>query len=94
MADPEIHVDPNQLDALADVLEIFAHDVEIELSTLTDGLAQLGATWQDQEYVRFRDAIRPMQRILDSFRDEIRRNKPKLHADAEAIRAYLRLGPP
>ncbi|MDB5073666.1 MAG: hypothetical protein JWM87_4777 [Candidatus Eremiobacteraeota bacterium] len=93
MAEPQIHVDPDRLVTLADLLETFAREVELELGGLESGLASLGATWQDDEYRTFKDAVRPVHRILETFRGEIRKNRPKLEADAEAIRAYLRLNP-
>jgi hypothetical protein len=94
MTQPEIHVDPDRLSAMADLLEIFSRDIDIELTTLTNGLASLGATWQDEEFKKFKKALQPVQAVLGEFREEIRKNKPKLEADAEAIRAYLKHNAP
>lgn len=90
MAQPEIHVDPDRLCAIADLLETFSRDIDNQLTELTRGLASLSATWQDEEYGKFKNALQPMRRKLDEFREEIRKSRPKLEADAAAIRDYLR----
>lgn len=89
----EIHVDPDRLLELARMLDTFSREAADELGTLETALGRLGGTWQDDEYARFRAAMKPVTRMLASFRDEIRKAKPKLEADAEAIREYQRLHP-
>lgn len=90
MTQPEIYVDPDRLCDMADLLETFSRDIDNQLTALASGLASLGAGWQDEEYLKFKNALQPLRRTLNEFCEEIRKSKPKLEADAEAIRAYLK----
>ena len=94
MAASDIHVDPDRLRAIAEELSMFSNDIKAELNLLSNQLAKLGRTWQDEEYKKFKNAIQPLHKILERFHEEIVRSKPSMLADAEAIRAYQRLQGP
>lgn len=94
MAASDIHVNPDRLRAIAEELSMFSNDIGAELNLLSNGLAKLGRTWQDDEYKKFKNAIQPLHRILEKFHEEITRSKPDMLADAEAIRAYQGLQAP
>jgi uncharacterized protein YukE len=94
MATSDIHVDPDRLRAIAEELSMFSNDIRTELTLLSNELAKLGRTWQDDEYKKFKSAIQPLHRILEKFQEEITRSKPDMLADAEAIRAYQKLQTP
>jgi uncharacterized protein YukE len=94
MATSDVHVNADRLRAIAEELSLFSNDIRAELNLLTNELAKLGRTWQDDEYKKFKNAIRPLHRILEKFHEEIARSKPDMLADAEAIRAYQRLQTP
>ena len=90
----DIHVDPDRLRAIAEELSMFSNDIRTELTLLSGELAKLGRSWQDEEYKKFKNAIQPLNRILERFHEEITRSKPSMLADAEAIRAYQKLQAP
>jgi uncharacterized protein YukE len=94
MATSEIHVNPDRLRAIAEELSMFSNDIKAELILLSNELAKLGRSWQDDEYKKFKNAIQPLHRILEQFHEEIVRSKPDMLADAEAIRAYQKLQAP
>jgi hypothetical protein len=93
MTDAALHVDPDRLRLLAEELSMFSNDIKVELQVLDLGVSKLGATWKDEGYEEFRNAIQPIRRVLDTFHQEIVRTKPRLLEDAEAIRQYQRLHP-
>lgn len=94
MESSDIHVNPDRLRAIAEELSMFSNDIRTELTLLSNELAKLGRTWQDEEYTKFKNAIQPLHRILEQFHQEITRSKPDMLADAEAIRAYQKLKAP
>ena len=94
MASPDIHVDPDRLRAIAEELSMFSNDIKTQLTLLSNELAKLGRSWQDDEYKKFKNAIQPLHRILEQFQEEITRSKPDMLADAEIIRAYQKLQAP
>jgi len=87
-SESEVHVDPDRLREIAEELGMFSADIRTQLAVVNSELARLGRTWQDEEYGKFKNAMQPLQRILEEFHEEITRTKPAMLADAEAIRAY------
>jgi uncharacterized protein YukE len=94
MATSDIYVNPDRLREIAEELSMFSNDIKTELNLLSLELAKLGRTWQDDEFKKFKNAIQPLNRILEQFHEEIVRSKPQMLADAEAIRAYQKLEAP
>jgi uncharacterized protein YukE len=89
MAESEIYANPERLLSLADELRIFTNDLRIELQTMSDALHHLGATWQDEEYNKFKQAFSKLKEQLTSLSEEISKREPELKQDAQALRDFL-----
>ena len=89
MAQPEIYSNPQRLLALADNLRIFNNDLRAELEKMNDGLHNLGATWQDEEYKKFKRTFDKLKEELTKLDQEISKHEPELKEDAQLLRDYL-----
>ena len=89
MAQPEIYANPQRLLSLADDLRIFTNSLRAELEKMNSGLRNLGATWQDEEYKKFKRTFDRLQEQLKTLDAEISKRHPELKQDAELLRDYL-----
>ena len=89
MAQPEIYANPQCLLSLADNLRIFNNDLRSELEKMNDGLHKLGATWQDEEYKKFKRTFDRLKNDLAKLDQEISKHEPELKQDAQLLRDYL-----
>jgi uncharacterized protein YukE len=85
----KVHVDPDRLDEFASTLVRFARDISSMDRSLEANLRQLGTIWKDQEYERFVNNFRQVEKLLQEFLKEIEEVHPKLREDARYIREYF-----
>lgn len=89
MAEPEIYANPQRLLSLADELRMFTNGLRAELERMNTGLRNLGATWQDEEYKKFKRIFDSLKEELAKLDQEISRRQPELKEDAQLLRDYL-----
>jgi uncharacterized protein YukE len=89
MAEPEIYSNPQRLLSLADELRIFNNDLRIEIEKMNEGLHHLGATWQDEEFKKFKQTLDNLKEEFAKLDQDISKHEPELKADAQALRDYL-----
>lgn len=90
MTESEIHSNPERLLSLAEELRGFANSLKAELGALQSGLQKLGATWQDEEYGKFKQAFERIRAELETLVGEINNREPELQEDAQALLMYLK----
>jgi len=88
MSQSQIHVEPERLRAFADELTSFVDVVEEQLSALKRNVSNLGETWRDHEFEKFKDEFEAAQHVLSQFAEEARQTVPSLRRDAERIEEY------
>ena len=93
MAEPEIYSNPVRLMALADNIRILNNDLRTELEKLNDGLNHLGATWQDEEFKKFKRVFDRLKEDLAKLNQEISNREPELKEDAQILRDFLNKQP-
>lgn len=93
MAENAIYANPQRLLGLAEELRLFNNDLRIELSVMKDGLLHLGATWQDEEYKKFKRLFDRLTEELAKLDMEISKRAPELTLDAQLLRDYLNKTP-
>jgi len=86
----EIYVDPDRLDEFASTLVRFARYVSSIDRSLEANLRQLGTIWKDQEYERFVNSFRQVEKLIEGFLKEFEEMHPKLREDVSYIREYFR----
>ena len=89
MAESEIYANPQRLVALADELRMFTNSLRAELEKMNSGLHNLGATWQDKEYEKFKRTFDRLKDDLAKLDQEISKREPELKQDAQLLRDYL-----
>lgn len=89
MSEPEIYSNPQRLMSLADELRTFNNELRRELEKMSDGLRNLGATWQDDEYKKFKRTFDRLKEELSKLDQEIAKREPELKEDAQLLRDYL-----
>lgn len=89
MPEPEIYSNPQRLLSLADELRIFNNDLRIELEKMNDGLQHLGASWQDEEFRKFKRTFDKLKEEFAKLDQDISKHEPELKADAQLLRDYL-----
>lgn len=81
----QVHVDPDKLREFANELGHFATIVAEHDGQLRNSLLQLGETFRDEEYDRFRDHFESSRLLLNRLVEEAKKNVLKLNADADLI---------
>lgn len=94
MAESDIYSDPNRLLSLAEDLRVFVSRLIAEMAKMSDGLRQLGGTWQDDEYRKFLTVQQRLEQDLRTLGEEITKREPELNEDAQLLRAYLHKSAP
>ena len=89
MAESEIYSNPHRLVSLADELRMFTNSLRAELEKMNSGLHNLGATWQDKEYEKFKRTFDRLKDDLAKLDQEISKREPELKQDAQLLRDYL-----
>lgn len=89
MAESEIYANPQRLVSLADELRMFTNSLRAELEKMNSGLHNLGATWQDKEYEKFKRNFDRLKDELAKLDQEIIKREPELKQDAQLLREYL-----
>ena len=75
--------------SLADNIRILNNDLRTELEKMNDGLHHLGATWQDEEFKKFRRVFDQLKEDLEKLNHEISNREPQLREDAQILRDFL-----
>ena len=89
MAESEIYANPQRLVSLADELRMFTNSLRAELEKMNSGLHNLGATWQDKEYEKFKRNFDRLKDELAKLDQEIIKREPELKQDTQLLREYL-----
>jgi uncharacterized protein YukE len=82
-------VDPGELRRFALGLKKFTGELEDQMSSLGSQLAALGATWRDQEHVKFVEEFEQHVRVIARFVELTNQHIPFLLRKAERIEEYL-----
>ena len=89
MAEAEIYANPQRILSLADDLSRFTGNLRNELEKMSSGLQNLGATWQDEEYRKFKRTFDRLKEDIGKLSQEISKREPELKEDAQLLRDYL-----
>ena len=84
---PQAYVDPERLRAFSSELTVLASRISDLDNELQRSLVQLGETFRDEEYERFRRRFAASRQQLQRFVDDVRAMAPRLVQDADDIRA-------
>lgn len=87
----QAHVDPERLRRLSADLATFAGKIEQLDADVKGALAQLGRTFRDTEYERFRNHVVGSSEKLRAFVETIRGLTPRLDRDVETLVAAQRV---
>jgi uncharacterized protein YukE len=87
---PQAIVDPEELREFARSLKKFNTDLRERSRSLANQLTTLGATWRDQEHVKFTQQFQEGMKLIARFLENNDRHVPYLLRKAEAIDEYLR----
>jgi len=93
MSNSQVHVDPERLKSFAAELDQFANRVTDYDEGLQSALHRLGETFRDQEYEEFKTHFGASSQLLRRFVEEVKKNVPKLVADAEIIAMSQKVKP-
>jgi len=83
-------VDPEELRQFAQSLKKFNAGLRDRAAALANQLAQLNATWRDQEHRKFAEQFDANMKVLLRFADSSDEYVPYLLRKAEHIEDYLR----
>lgn len=89
----QANADPEKLRVLSTELSTLASKIEQMESDLRGALAQLGRTFRDDEYDRFKELFLSSSQRLNGFIEAIRRLTPSLDRDVELLIAAQRIKP-
>jgi peptidoglycan hydrolase CwlO-like protein len=94
MTEAEIYANPQRIQALADELHLFVSSLRAELEKMSGGIHDLGSTWRDTEYEKFKRSCAKLQEEIGTIDQEITRREPELEEDARSLLAFLNQSPP
>ncbi|MCA9090236.1 MAG: WXG100 family type VII secretion target [Planctomycetaceae bacterium] len=86
---PQAIANPEDLRAFALKLKQFNHTLSEQASMLVSQLDTLGATWRDQENLKFSEEFKEHLRLLAHFVEANNRHIPYLQRKAERLEEYL-----
>lgn len=89
----QANVDPEKLKVLSAELSTLASKIEQMDGDLRGALAQLGRTFRDDEYDRFKDLFLSSSQRLNGFVESIRQLTPGLGHDIELLIAAQGIKP-
>ena len=82
-------MDPEEVRRFAKELKRFNDDVQTRASALHARFTALGATWQDQEQVKFAEEFIATMKVLKKFVEVSEQQTPFLLRKAQRIEDYL-----
>jgi WXG100 family type VII secretion target len=86
---PQAVVDPDELRQFAQKLRKFNAELRDRLTSLSNDMAALSATWRDQEHKRFADQFDEHMKLMARFLELTDRHVPYLARKADQIDEYL-----
>jgi uncharacterized protein YukE len=86
---PQAVVDPDELREFALKLRKFNVDLRDRLTSLTNDMNSLSATWRDQEHKRFAEQFDEHMKLMARFLELSERHVPYLARKADQIDEYL-----
>ena len=89
----QANADPEKLRVLSGDLSTLASKIEQMESDLRGALMQLGRTFRDDEYERFKELFLSSSRRLSGFVETVRRLTPSLDHDVELLIEAQRIKP-
>lgn len=89
MTEAEVYADPHRIQALADELRTFVNGLRTDLEKMKNGLHELGGTWRDNEYAKFKRTFDRLSDELEKTDQELGRREPELKEDARLLLEYL-----
>lgn len=89
----QANVDPEKLRTLSAELSTFASKIEQMDGDLRGALAQLGRTFCDDEYTKFKELFLGSSQRLRVFVEAIRQLTPTLDLDVDELLAAQRIKP-
>jgi uncharacterized protein YukE len=87
---PQAVVDPEELREFARSLKKYNNDLRDRTRSLANQLTSLGASWRDQEHIKFVQQFEEGMKMIARFLENNEHHVPYLMRKAEAIDEYLR----
>jgi uncharacterized protein YukE len=91
MDSSQVHVDPEQMRAFADILGQFAQRVKDFDGKVSLEMERLGNTFGGEDYRKFREAFTSSRQVLKRFIEETKKVVPDLKKDADTIAELQRI---
>ncbi len=82
-------VDPEELRRFAHSLKQFNMELQNQMGVLHGQLVGLGATWRDQEHIKFAEAFEHTMQAINRFIEATEEHIPFLLRKAERAEEYL-----
>ncbi|MBI2514502.1 MAG: WXG100 family type VII secretion target [Opitutae bacterium] len=92
MTESEIYANPLRIQGLADEIRTFVDHLRGEVSKMQSGIHELGGTWRDNEYTKFKRSFDRLKDELEKIDQEVVRREPELAEDARLLVDYLSKG--
>ena len=88
---PDVHADPEEIEAFAHVLSTYAQSTRDGLAQVAGQLRQMGeSTWQDQQYASFEQSFQELENSIRMATGEIETvHVPHLHRLVADLREFL-----
>lgn len=86
---PQVHANPEQLNAFANKLSQFIDNLNSETQALDGAFSSLGETWQDEKRAKFEDEFRDLVRQMSQFESTCSEYIPYLQALASQLEIYI-----
>jgi len=89
MTEAEIYANPQRIQALADEIRGFVDRLRGEMEKMQTGIHELGGTWRDNEYTKFKQSFDRLKEELEKIDQDVTRREPELKEDAQLLLSYL-----
>jgi uncharacterized protein YukE len=86
---PQAIVDPAELRRFAHNLKQFNNELQNQIAVLHGQLINLGATWRDQEHLKFTEEFEQTIQVISRFVEATDEHIPFLLRKAERAEEYL-----
>ncbi len=86
---PQAIVDPAELRRFAHSLKSFNSELQSQLAVLHGQLVGLGASWRDQEHIKFTEEFEQTMQVLGRFIEATDQHIPFLLRKADRAEEYL-----
>ncbi len=87
---PQAIIDPGELRRFAQNLKQFNSELQTQIAVLHGQLVGLGATWRDQEHLKFSEEFEQTMLVINRFIEAADQHIPFLMRKAERAEEYLR----